>query len=119
MKHQPIIEQADPGRRAPVALWLLDRALRSMLRKGTLAIRLPDGATTRVFTKQEFRLDASGQVKESPRGAVGGGRGGGSGGRGKGGGGGGGGARGGRGAKSRGGGVAGANPWAIAKGGMS
>ncbi|WP_232237141.1 SAM-dependent methyltransferase [Thiosulfatihalobacter marinus] len=47
MKHQPIIEQADPGRRAPVALWLLDRALRSMLRKGTLAIRLPDGAVRR------------------------------------------------------------------------
>ena len=47
MKHQQIIEQADPGRRAPVALWLLDRALRSMLRKGTLAIRLPDGAVRR------------------------------------------------------------------------
>ena len=47
MKHEPIITPADPGRRAPVALWLLDRALRAMLRRGTLAVHLPDGETRR------------------------------------------------------------------------
>tara|TARA_R110002110_G_scaffold3665_2_gene18939 strand:- start:12504 stop:13880 length:1377 start_codon:yes stop_codon:yes gene_type:complete len=34
-----------PGRRAPVSLWLFDRALRRMIRKGRLGLRLPDGET--------------------------------------------------------------------------
>lgn len=43
MNHTPIIEPADPGRRAAVALWLVDRALGAMIRDGTLHLRLPDG----------------------------------------------------------------------------
>lgn len=44
MKHEPIMRISSPGRRAPVALWLLDRALRKLIRRGTLHVRLPDGA---------------------------------------------------------------------------
>lgn len=44
MKHVPVIADARPGRRARVALWLLDRALRRIIRKGTLVVRLPDSA---------------------------------------------------------------------------
>ena len=43
MKHEPIIRDSTPARRAPVALWLLDGALRRLIRAGTLEIRLPDG----------------------------------------------------------------------------
>lgn len=47
MKHEPNIVAAAPGRRAPVALWLLDQALRRIIRSGTLRLHLPDGETRR------------------------------------------------------------------------
>ncbi|MBO9463314.1 class I SAM-dependent methyltransferase (plasmid) [Labrenzia sp. 5N] len=52
MKLQPIVAAPGPtvqkpGRRAPVALWILDRALRRIARAGTVWLRLPDGETRR------------------------------------------------------------------------
>ena len=76
-------------------------------------IQLPNGERTRVFTKQEFRLDANGLPKEAPPRQASRG----SGGRGRGGG------RRGRAASGRGGvggraqARAGDNPWSIAAGG--
>ncbi len=37
----------DPSRRASLSLWLLDRALRTVIREGMLILRLPDGETRR------------------------------------------------------------------------
>lgn len=48
MKHEPIMRTSTPGRRAPVALWLLDRALRKLIQTGTLRVRLP-GDEVRVY----------------------------------------------------------------------
>lgn len=47
MKHDPQIRAAKPGRRAPLALWLLDGALRRLIHIGTLEVCLPDGETRR------------------------------------------------------------------------
>lgn len=46
-KHDQIVASPEPGRRAPVALWVLDRAPRGIVREGTLTLRLPDGALRR------------------------------------------------------------------------
>lgn len=54
MNHTPIIEPADPGRRAAVALWLVDRALGAMIRDGTLHLRLPDGEMRHTAAKQRL-----------------------------------------------------------------
>jgi len=43
MNLEPVTRISMPGRRAPVALWLLGGALRKLIRNGTLCIHLPDG----------------------------------------------------------------------------
>ena len=43
MKQQLITHERQTGLTAPVTLWLFDRVLRSVIRTGTLTIRLPDG----------------------------------------------------------------------------
>ncbi len=50
MTHDTILRATKPGRRAPVALWLLDGALRRLVRSGTLDLCLPDGETRRYGT---------------------------------------------------------------------
>lgn len=54
MKHDQIVAAPEPGRRAPVALWVLDRALRGIFREGTLTLRLPDGALRRYGKGQPY-----------------------------------------------------------------
>ena len=50
--YDTIIPASGPGRRAPVALWLLDGALRRLIRTGSLAVRLPDGEVRHFGTGQ-------------------------------------------------------------------
>lgn len=50
MKHDEILRASKTDRRAPVALWLLDRALRRVIRTGVLEVRLPNGETRRYGT---------------------------------------------------------------------
>lgn len=45
MKHEPNIRASKRGRRAPLALWILDGALRRLVRTGTLEVCLPDRET--------------------------------------------------------------------------
>ncbi|MAS04183.1 SAM-dependent methyltransferase [Oricola indica] len=50
MKLKPLLRASGLGRRAPLALWLLDGALRKLIPTGTLEVRLPDGETRRYGT---------------------------------------------------------------------
>ena len=50
MRHELNIRATKPGRRAPVALWLLDGALRRLIQTGTLEVCLPDGEIRRYGT---------------------------------------------------------------------
>lgn len=45
MRHELNVRATKPGRRAPLALWLLDSALRRLIQTGTLEVCLPDGET--------------------------------------------------------------------------
>lgn len=45
VKHETNVEPPNTRRRAPIALWILDRALRTTIRKGRLEVRLPAGET--------------------------------------------------------------------------
>ena len=50
MTYSTISRMLKPGRRAPLALWLLDSALRRLIQTGTLEVCLPDGESRRYGT---------------------------------------------------------------------